>query len=375
MAGATDELGLVDAFYRGVTDTAEFERALELLAGQLHCRSTALLSLDIRQPHTDFSISTGVFDAAVTQRYIKDFQALDPAPAAFARMPVGTASSTDWVLGPEFHRNSPFLNEFYHPLGLVETIGGMLRAGDGQFEMLGLHRGSDRGAFTIDEMRAVERVLPHLGRSLQLRRLLLAQRARGSALGNALDRLAQGVIVLDGSGVAILVNTAMWTIARRGDGLGLDRAGQPLASDSGARKRIARLLHDVGQGGAGGVVRVPNQGGTAAYAVLIAPLPDSLADPLMTSSRGVLIFVHDPASVTRAPVELVQEALNLTPGAAELAVALAGDHDLKSFAEARDVTIHTARFHLYTALSRTGSRSQAELVRKVVRLLRDLALG
>jgi len=74
-------------------------------------------------------------------------------------------------------------------------------------------------------------------------------------------------------------------------------------------------------------------------------------------------------------VELVQEALNLTPGAAELAVALAGDHDLKSFAEARDVTIHTARFHLYTALSRTGSRSQAELVRKVVRLLRDLALG
>lgn len=377
MAGATDgkldESGLVGAFYRGVTDTAELERGLELLADQLHCRSTVLLSLDMRQPQTGLSLSTGVFDEAARVRYVNDFHAFDPAPAAFARMPVGTASSTDWVLAPEFHRDSVFLNEFYHPLGLVETVGGMLKAGDGQFEMLGLHRGADRSAFTTDEMRAVERLLPHLGRSLQLRRLLLSERANASALGHALERLAQGVVVLDGSGTAILVNAAMWTIVRRGDGLGLDRAGQPLASDSVARRRIAQLLHNVGQGGAGGVVRVPNQSG-GAYAVLVAPLPDNLSDPLMAGRSGALVFVHDSAGQVRPPLEQVQEAFDLTRGAADLALALAADGDLKSFAEARGVTIHTARFHLATALSRTGSRSQAELVGKVVRLLRDLAL-
>jgi hypothetical protein len=38
------------------------------------------------------------------------------------------------------------------------------------------------------------------------------------------------------------------------------------------------------------------------------------------------------------------------------------------------VTIHTARFHLRTALTRTGTKTQADLVRSAVRLLRDMAL-
>jgi DNA-binding CsgD family transcriptional regulator len=49
--------------------------------------------------------------------------------------------------------------------------------------------------------------------------------------------------------------------------------------------------------------------------------------------------------------------------------------DLRDFAEAKGITIHTARFHLRTALARTGTRTQVELVRMAVRLLRDLDLG
>ena len=72
---------------------------------------------------------------------------------------------------------------------------------------------------------------------------------------------------------------------------------------------------------------------------------------------------------------VLERALNLPKGAAKVIVALAGDEDLKSFAEREGVTIHTARFHLHTALARTGTRSQAELVRIAVRLLRDFALA
>ena len=61
--------------------------------------------------------------------------------------------------------------------------------------------------------------------------------------------------------------------------------------------------------------------------------------------------------------------------AARLAAALAADDDLKSFAAREGITIHTARFHLRTALARTGARTQAELVRLAVRLIRDFALA
>ena len=90
---------------------------------------------------------------------------------------------------------------------------------------------------------------------------------------------------------------------------------------------------------------------------------------------GALVLVHDPDTRSRAPAELLERALNLPKGAARLVAALAADEDLKSFAEREGVTIHTVRFHLRTALARTGTRNQAELVRIAVRLLRDLALA
>jgi DNA-binding CsgD family transcriptional regulator len=73
-------------------------------------------------------------------------------------------------------------------------------------------------------------------------------------------------------------------------------------------------------------------------------------------------------------VETLRQGMGLTAGAARLVAALSADDDLKSFAEREGVTIHTARFHLRTALVRTGTRTQAELVRYAVQMLRDLSL-
>jgi DNA-binding CsgD family transcriptional regulator len=84
------------------------------------------------------------------------------------------------------------------------------------------------------------------------------------------------------------------------------------------------------------------------------------------------VVVHDPAAQPRPPVALIQEALNLPRGAAEVAMALAAGHDLQSFAATQGVTIHTARFHLRTALARTGATTQAGLTRITVALLRDV---
>jgi hypothetical protein len=85
--------------------------------------------------------------------------------------------------------------------------------------------------------------------------------------------------------------------------------------------------------------------------------------------------VHDPACKPTADADILQQGLGVPRGAARLVAALAADDDLKSFAEREGITIHTVRFHLRTALARTGARTQAELVRLAVRMLRDFGLG
>jgi DNA-binding FadR family transcriptional regulator len=110
--------------------------------------------------------------------------------------------------------------------------------------------------------------------------------------------------------------------------------------------------------------------------VLVSPAPSTLNDFSLDrhGRTSVLLMVHDPESRPQATSEILEKSLGIPPGAARLVAALAADDDLKSFAEREGVTIHTARFHLRTALTRTGTRTQLELVRLAVRLLRDFAL-
>ena len=87
-----------------------------------------------------------------------------------------------------------------------------------------------------------------------------------------------------------------------------------------------------------------------------------------------LIFVHDPEGRIVDADEVLRASLGLTPSAARLVAALASNHDLKSFAEREGLSIHTVRYHLRTAFARTGTRTQADLVRLAVRHIHDLGL-
>ncbi|MDR3711051.1 MAG: hypothetical protein P4L33_22340 [Capsulimonadaceae bacterium] len=89
---------------------------------------------------------------------------------------------------------------------------------------------------------------------------------------------------------------------------------------------------------------------------------------------GVLILLHDPDASSASPAQALAEAFELTPRAAELTAALAAGEGLKNYAKHAGLTLNTARFHLKVAFSRTGARSQAQLVGFAVRALADLPL-
>lgn len=273
--------------------------------------------------------------------------------------------------------DDPFVNEFFRPIGLVETLGGNLFSDQARFALIGFQRGDDRPEFDDDDIAKVERLMPHITRALQLRRTFVRVQTENRGLQLMMDRMAAGIVLLDSEGGAIFVNAAMRAIARRSDGISLDRSGRPLPGNLEARRRFDGLLHDVAEGGAGGLMSAQRAGSLTDYVVLVGPLPLLLAEADWNRSThgGAIVLVHDPASRTLGAVDILEQGLHLPKGAARLVAALAADDDLKSFAEREGVTIHTARFHLHTALSRTGARTQVELVRLAIRLLRDFVLA
>ena len=366
----------LDALYRGVTDGEEFDRAVKLIQDMFDCRGAVLVSADTQDPIASFNSTSGWLKENL-QVYLEKYAHLDPAPTAFARIPVGTASTTNRVFTEEQRSVDPFYNEFFRPAGMVETLAGNLYFDQGNLSLIAVMRGEDRKPFDDDDIAHLERLMPHITRALQLRRAFFRVDAKSLGLQATVDRMRAGVVLLDDAGSALFINTAMKAVAQRGDGFSLDRSGRPLPANIEARRRFDTLLEDVTGGGSGGILTVQRMSGARDYVVLIAPSPSSSAqsDWEREGPVGAIVLVHDPEAEAADMADMLEQGLSLPKGAARLVAALAADDDLKSFAEREGVTIHTARFHLRTALARTGARTQAELVRLAVRLLRDFALA
>jgi GAF domain-containing protein len=367
----------LDALYRGVTNGEELDRALQILQDMFGCRGAVLVSVDSQNPTASFNSTAGWLKENL-QLYLEKYAHIDPAPAAFMRLPAGTASTTDRIFTVEQRNSHRFYHEFFLPMGAVESLAGNLYSDQGNLSMIVVMRSAERKQFDDDDIAHMERLMPHITRAVQLRRAFFKVDAKSLGLQATVDRLRAGIVLLDGKGAAVFVNTAMQAIAQRGDGFMLDRGGRPLPTNIEARRRFDALLGDVNGGGAGGIVAVRRMSGARDYVVLVAPAPPSSAQSdweREAGGGGAIVLVHDPEAQPAVMAEVLEQGLSLPKGAARLVAALAADDDLKSYAEREGVTIHTARFHLRTALARTGARTQAELVRLAVRLLRDFALA
>ena len=365
----------LDALYQGVSDSGQFALAVELIQKIFGCRSAVLVMVEARDPTANFVEISGVVQQHL-QLYLEKYANIDPAPARFLSLPAGRAMSTNRLFTPEERATDGFYNEFFVPIGLVESLGGPLYSSDGNFAMIALIRGDDRAEFDDDDIAHLERLMPHIARALQLRRTFFRIDSKNVGLQATLDRVQAGLILLPADGEALFVNAAMQALTKQNDGFVLGRNGRPLVTNPDARRRFDALLASVATGGFGGIVAAPRNSGRD-YIVLVAPVPSS---PMQSNWErkepgGAIVIVHDPDSGTSNTSEILEQGLGLSKGAARLVAALAADHDLKTFAASEGITIHTARFHLRNALSRTGAKTQSEVVRIAVRLLRDFALA
>jgi GAF domain-containing protein len=367
---ADREQGIIIAIYRAACDPAELNRVTALIAQHFNGSGAFLCEVDCTAPQGRLSVGAGTLDDAFMRDY-QMFAHLDPAPEKFAAVPIGRATTSDRMFSPEFLRKSPFLHEFLRPRGIDGTLAAPLFVEAGRFAMVGVHQAAGGNQFQDSDIASLERLTSHLTRALQIRRLSQQHDLRSHAMEAVLNRRLAGIICLGVNGRPIFVNEAVQTLVAARDGLYLDRDGNlGIADQQGARQLLA-CQANVRRGGAGDVIRVRRPSGEPPYVILVSPLVSQ--DLLLGDRRrGILIAIHDPSRRVVTKVELVARLLNLPPGAAKVVAALLDGIDLKDYAEQAAISPNTVKFHLKKAFDLTGSRSQTDLVRRVLLALADL---
>lgn len=87
----------------------------------------------------------------------------------------------------------------------------------------------------------------------------------------------------------------------------------------------------------------------------------------MGSARQFALFVSNPKRPIKADTRQIATSMGISPAEAALAKSLANGASLNDYADKRGVSKHTARAQLKSALRKTNSSRQAELVARIIR--------
>lgn len=180
----------------------------------------------------------------------------------------------------------------------------------------------------------------------------------------ALNALAMGLVICDGTGRLIFANAAARELAHKGSGLTLGSRGKQVGALAPIdKKTLARRITDAAVEGRGGVVRLIGKDGVTALPVLVAPLP--LRRPEDQGAGYALLAMRAPQESPSIKESTLRELFQLSPTQASIAVALFERKSAEEIAEERGIKISTLRSHLADIFLRTGTDTQRDLVRLI----------
>ena len=225
------------------------------------------------------------------------------------------------------------------------------------------------GGWQSARIQLLERLLPHIYRSVLIRQALAAADALGAGLAGLLDNDRIGVVQLDRGGRVLGANAPALEILRRGDGL-LDRDGALdawLPADrSRLRRRLGRALPDYwSEPPVGGSMTVQRPSGRSRLGLHVSPVGDRAAD---FGGRRVaaLVLVVDPARRPRIDAQRVAVTLGLTPSEGRMSALLAEGLKVREIAAATGWRETYVRWMIQQVFRKLGVSGQVALVRQVL---------
>jgi DNA-binding CsgD family transcriptional regulator/PAS domain-containing protein len=227
---------------------------------------------------------------------------------------------------------------------------------------LAVCRPRSRGAFENSEIAALQRLLPHLTKTMLLQQRLGAMEQRANALSGAIERFDHAAILCDANGRPTLVNRRAGILLGEGDGLALGNQGLRAGTTSASDELLA-AIRAAAHSTAGAARKI--------YISRAAPKPPLLLD-VMSAARispadggrtpCVVIFITEPDAPPDIDGEALADSYHLTPREAQIATLLADGANIEAIAAQLSLAIGTVRFNLKRIFEKTGARSQAAVV-------------
>ncbi len=336
-----------------------WQRALALLARAGGAIGGELAGLNPREGLV-FSVVSGWTPEAMTELARAGGYVSEVNPridAVMGATPYAMQSEPDFISEKSRSRSALYeevLKPYEADLSCVARLGLL---GDTQPIMCVL-KSSRKGHYEAAEREVLALAMPKLEAAI---RLHMAVEQRGAQLaGQAFDTLGAAAFLFDRIGRVISLSQAAADMVRRQDFLRLKHGvltATDAASNTGLQQAIHRCCRAAAILDASAPVILRGPGGVVVADV--APLPPD--GPSFGGGAAAILLV--PHSMAREKARAVlAAAFGLTAAEADIAARLSEGSDVQAIAGQRGASVQTVRGQIKTILSKTGARTQAQLV-------------
>lgn len=375
---------LLGLLYQGPLEAQPWHSALPRLRELLNAQVASLVLrppaegdqgfiLNALRPDEDSSQSTGDPSDWQVKAYREQFFSLDP----FANLPKDTVVALADVLNEEELMASEYYRAYLSSVDLFHIVGVDTEEPGGMQARLRFSRRRDEPAFSTTDRALIERITPHLRRSIAIYATLARTTSERNIYAGAIDQLSVATIILDERARVLNTNALAQELLSEGDGLSLRQQllhidGRDLNRELQEAVSTIIRAQQAGEMAVVRALRIPRGNGRADLGLIVRPAPSSQWSEGQ-SSPCAAVFISDPDRDDSTSQQILGELFKLTPAETKLATLLARGLSLAEASNVQSISQHTARAQLKSIFAKTGVSRQAELVRLVLKSVATLA--
>lgn len=364
----TDLLAVVSAFYDACIDDSLWASAVASLVTYCGGHAAAVISADpiagkirkvesIEVPEEFLVPYCGYYSG----REIR----LSPSMA----FPVGLVMTEEMLLSRRDLQRSEIYNDLLVPCDFPHVMFAWLQKSPTLFQTLAIEGSKQHGSFDAAAVSRLQRVLPHVMRSMKIRSALSLSRQSERMYLDVFNTLPVGVVFLDQNSRVLWMNSEAEAFVRSGDAL-TQRRGHLHAARVEDDRQLQAVLGRLSDAAfrvtvAGEVFVLRRKESAGRLTVSIGPI--SIAERLHVPSRAAaMLLVSDPDRSAVPQSVLIAKSFGLTPAEAALAQLLFTGISLREAAAALSISINTAKTQLKCVYAKTGCSSHAGLVKAIL---------
>lgn len=382
---------LIGDLYESVLNPGNLVPALARIDRWLGSSCCHLLAWDDATNSAKLNVLTNwVLSPDILERYERHYCAIDPRRKFSLTQPVGKTVACHDHFDDRFVDRSEFYQDLLIPGGARYILFVNLFRDDASSAYIVFNHLKEQGHFSAQQRKAVERLVPHVQRTIRL--AMQNERFRGGLIAGAtgLDALEQAVFTLDANEYIIFLNSAARELLAAGKWVKTyaNRLATRSHAEAGkldvaiTRARLTRLPETFALYGSDNVDGQPE----TTHLVTILPIPrDSVLTPAMPgslteASLDMLRHRSEATFLSHAEAELVvlvspqrrkssisaaalKALFGLTPAEARLAHQLGKGLTVEGCAEAAALSVATVRTQLRSILAKTGENRLQDLVK------------